>query len=196
MRGTLGEILILFESREIMKDLFLNFSIGIVSGTFAGLLSSFLVYLFSEKRNKVRRIIEYAEQTAEKAFQVLDEANEYSEGKSIETLKMLLKKDVRRHFPGDIVDNSEVSQRLQSAIAGCNGAMYKVELSLTSEDISSHLFHASYELNNAVLEIWNATTEYDVTEDTRIEKFKKRVLIGIPVIIFIFVVGIVIGVCL
>lgn len=41
-----------------MKELILNFSIGIVSGTFAGLLSSFLVYLFSEKRNKVRKIIE------------------------------------------------------------------------------------------------------------------------------------------
>ncbi|WP_139070838.1 hypothetical protein, partial [Paenibacillus sp. KS1] len=122
-----------------MKDLFLNFSIGIVSGTFAGLLSSFLVYLFSEKRNKVRKIIEYAEQTSERAFQVLAEANAFYEGSSIETLKMLLKKEVRRAFPGDIVDKSESSQRLQDAIAGCNRALYGIEQSLESENVPDNL---------------------------------------------------------
>lgn len=192
--GELDEILRILKGSESLKDLFLNFAVGIVSGTFAGLLSSILVYLFSEKRLKVRKIIEYAEQTAERAFQVLDEANSYIDGNSVVALKLLLKKDVRRSFPGDIVDRSDSSKRLQDAIAGCNGAIYKVELALEGDSISSSLFHASNDLNEAVLEIWNATTEYDVAEDIRIASYKKWFLICIPLIVLLFIIGIVIAV--
>lgn len=177
-----------------MKELILNFSIGIVSGTFAGLLSSFLVYLFSEKRNKVRKIIEYAEQTAEKAFQVNDEASGFSEGDSAEKLKMLLKRDVRRAFPGDIVDGSQSCKRLQEAIAQCNSVMYKIENALESNNKLHDVFLANSELNDALLEIWNATTNYDLEEERRIRKYKKRILIGIPIIILISVVGIIISI--
>lgn len=171
-----------------MKDLLLNFSIGIVSGTFAGLLSSMLVYLFSERRTKIRKIIEYAEQTADNAYQILEEANECLDGKSTDTLKLLLKRDVRRSFPGQIVDNKLKSQVLQDAIAACNSAIYKIGQALETDNVRSKLFHASNELNNALLDIWNATSDYDVAEDRRIEKYKRRFTIGIPIIILLFIV--------
>ena len=174
-----------------MKELLLNFSIGIVSGTFAGMLSSFLVYLFSERRNKVRKIIEYAEQTAEKAFHVNDEATVFSGDDSVEKLRMLLKRDVRRAFPGEIVDGSESSKRLQEAIAKCNSAMYRVETALESNNKIHSVFLANSDLNDALLEIWNATTNYDVEEDLRIGKYKKYILIGIPIILLISITGIV-----
>jgi amino acid permease len=186
---TLDEILINPKKEgKSLKEVLLNFSIGIVSGTFAGILSSMLIYLFSERRNKVRKIIEYAELTAENAYQILEETNECLNGKSIDTLKVLLKREVRRSFPGDIDDNSNISKDLQASIAKCNLWVYEVGEAIEDTEYRSKLFHANMELNNALLDIWNATTIYDADEDKKIEKYKKRFMIGIPCIIIFFII--------
>lgn len=172
----------------------MNLAVGIISGIIGGIISSIIIYFYSEKRVKVRKIIEYAERTAEKAQLIFEEALECSKGKDTELLKQLIKKQVRRNFPGEIIDNTKISEQLQESIAACNKNIYKIDEAIETENVKTALFHAVAELNNALLNIWNATTEYDVTEDLRIEKHKKifirgAVCVSVGVIILVIILA-------
>lgn len=170
-------------------DSLVNLSIGIISGIIGGIISSIIIYYYSEQRIKARKIIEYAERTAEKAYLILEEANKYSEGNDIKLLKQLIKKEVRRNFPGRIVNRSKLSEQLQKSIAKCNSGINNIEKAIEVENPKSTLIYAISDLNNSLLDIWNAITEYDVAEDKRIEKHKKLfMLVTFLVIVIVFII--------
>jgi len=175
-----------------MENLVINLLIGIISGIIGGIISSIIIYFYSEKRIKVRKIIEYAERTAEKAEHVYEEALECSKGKDITLLKQLINKQVRRNFAGEIVENNKLSEQLQNAIAACNAGIYKIEKATETENSRTALFHAVGDLNDALLDILNAATEYDVDEDRRIEKHKKVFIRGTVCILIIVIILIII----
>lgn len=160
----------------------------LLSGVIAGLISSFLFYFFTYKREKVRKIIEYAKKTADHTYLIAEEARDCSNGEPVENLKQLLRKTIHRPFAGDIVDQTKESKHLQDAIAQCNRSIYEidkiVEKADQDEDFRNKLHIESNKMSDTLLNIWNAIANYDTAKDKKIMRTFRifKVILGLIVI--------------
>lgn len=167
--------------------------VSIITGIIAGLISGLIIYYYSEQRATARKIIEYAERTADKVRQILEEAEKCLEGKDKTLLEQFINKRVRRNFAGKIVDKTEISQQLQRSIAACNCGISQIEVALEGDNVKTELLFAVGELNKALVDIENAIIDYKVADDRKREKEKdiiKRILVSVFAIALLTILAI------
>lgn len=164
---------------------------GILAGLTSGLITGFLFYSFAYNREKTRKVIEYAQKTADHTFQICEEARNFSDEKNIENIKQLLRKTIHRPFAGNIVDKTKESKELQEAIAQCNRSINEIDKFLENanqdENLRRKLYHESLKMSDTLLNIWNAIASYNVAEEKRIKR-TFSILKIIFVVIFVVIV--------
>lgn len=137
-----------------------NLVISIVLGTISGIISGTIVYSLSQGIEKRRKIIDYAERTAEHACIITFLAEKYVVKKDLDFLELLLEKTIRRGFIGDIRDGTEESEKLQNAIANCNSGISQIQNAIEGNNIESDLVIAIGDMSEKLVDIWNATVDY------------------------------------
>jgi hypothetical protein len=145
--------------------------IGITTGLLSGILSGFLVTEYFRSKDRTKMIIKYGNQTADYAFEISEAAGEYLKGKGSSILEELLRRGHRLHreFDGDIPDKD-----LQKAIAGCNMCISVIGDALDNND-EQKLFHAHGEMSGKLLDLWNATSNYEGRERHKTKIYRENI---------------------
>jgi len=157
-------------------------SVNILLGIIAGFFSGSLIYLYSYHREKARRIIEYAKSTEERANMIREEIKLCSNSKSILKITKLVNQRIYRQFAGDIIDKKSESVTLQKAIAQCNLVISGIDRICEEQngfilnDVAEReLMQKDHELNEALIKITNAISDYDVQEDRNVARWHNRI---------------------
>lgn len=157
--------------------------IGIITGLISGIISGLLVTQYFRNKDRIKLIIQYAQKTADYAFEITEEAREYLAEKDPGRLKELLRRSLHRPFDGKIPNDE-----LQEAIANCNQGVSAISNALDRSD-RQDLFHASWAMSDRLLDLWNATVNFETKERHKTEKKLENIRGILALIGICFVVG-------
>jgi len=161
--------------------------LNILSGIFTGLITGLFITKYFRNKDLKRKIIKYADNTADHTYDIMSEALDYINGiGNISRLKILLRKPMRRDFLGGINDSD-----LQSAIAQCNNAINTISSIFDEEEnekeevIRPKLIGPADEMNLPILNLWNAIAIYKVNERNKEKRENDYFAATILAIIFL-----------
>ncbi len=141
---------------------------GLISGLITGFITGTLVAGYFRHKDQIRSVLRYATQTADHAHGITIEAKEYLSGKEPSHLMELLRRPIHRGFVIDIPD-----KKLQETISECNQGLQAIKTAL-DQDNRHQLVVAHGHMSGKLVDLWNATTEYERCERSKDEKERKR----------------------
>lgn len=153
-------------------------TLNIITGIISGIISGSLVSLYFRNRDQKRLIIEYANQTADNAHEIMMEAGRCLKGEDTAILTRLIEKNIHRRF------DAKISKPLQEAIAACNLCVYRIKKALEQQDFHSPLFIAYNEMPDRLLNIWNAITDYESMVRKKQQRENKAVIVSFLILLF------------
>ncbi len=156
--------------------------IGITAGLISGMITGILVALYFRHKDQIRLVFKYANQTADYAHVIAMEAKECLSGKDSGHLKELFRKPLHRNFVIKIPDT-----KLQEAISECNLGVGAIKCALDQNN-RHQLVKAHGHMSGKLVDLWNATTEYERRERAKDEK-ELRCFYVVLILLLVFLVA-------
>lgn len=158
-------------------------TVNILTSIISGFLSGYLVSLYFKKRDQTRLIIEYANQVADRAYEITMEALRYLESGNPLLLQRLLDRSLHLNY------EIKIDEPLMNAITKCNQGIHGINQIIQEEpeNIKSALLDAVGKMTYLQLDIWDAISKYKVIQRKTQQRVDRTIVISVGILLITFI---------